>query len=40
MQSNVFFQYSNRFLAPYDFQYHKKWQQLTNEINEEVILRD
>lgn len=28
-----------RFLAPYDFQHHKKWQQLSNEINEEVILR-
>lgn len=26
-------------MAPYDFQYHKRWQQLTNEINEEVILR-
>lgn len=26
-------------MAPYDFQHHKKWQQLTDEINEEVILR-
>lgn len=29
----------HRFLAPYDFQRLKKWQQLTNEINEETIVR-
>lgn len=29
----------NRFLAPYDFQQLKKWQQLSNYINEDVIER-
>lgn len=28
-----------RFLAPYDFEQLKKWQQLTNEVTEEVIQR-
>lgn len=34
-----FFFHERRFLAPYDFQQLKKWQQLSNYINEEVISR-
>lgn len=36
---NVLIDFVIRYLAPYDFKQLKKWQALTNEINEEVILR-